>query len=384
MKNKLYIIAFCLLSFIACSDETKVQSITLNPSEMTLKIGESKQIEMLISPISSIIYNPTSWHSSNTNVAQVDAKGNITAIYAGECIITGKTKHHEAYCKVTVIAPEYNLNFTNAIVFDEGIDTIVDKRNLILRLYDDGLSIDSTGSMSGNGLFLNINIYVSADSEGLPLGEYNISDTISDFTIIPGKLKQESNAYYATGSYLGQYTDNGLSALFLDCGNITVSDNYTIQCNLIGSQTEIVKAYFSGNILIYDTNTKKETSIIEYSNTSIEEFHLSSEKNLNHFKISFISNNNTVSFVARAPLSVNTLSSGTYYTSNELKAFTLNTEYCSISSATDTTKISNAMLQFNGTDFTATFTDEYGSEYLLRNQKNRKNIHKLKIKNFVY
>ena len=150
MKTKLYILFFCLFCLLSCSDETKVQSVALNPTEMTLRIGESKQIEMIITPISAIIYNPTSWQSSNPNVAQVDSKGNVTAVYAGECIITGKTKYHEAYCKIMVIAPEYNLDFTNAILFDEGIDTTVDKRNLILRLYDDGLSIDSTGSMSGN------------------------------------------------------------------------------------------------------------------------------------------------------------------------------------------------------------------------------------------
>ena len=106
MKNTTYILLLCLLAFFACTNETKVESITLNPTEITLNVGETSQIEMIISPISASIYNPTSWKSSNPNVAQVDNKGNVTAIYAGECIITGKTKYHEAYCKVTVVAPE--------------------------------------------------------------------------------------------------------------------------------------------------------------------------------------------------------------------------------------------------------------------------------------
>jgi hypothetical protein len=197
MKTKLYFLLFGFLCLLSCSDETKVQSVALDPTEMTLEIGESRQIEMIISPISAIIYNPTSWKSSNPNVAQVDNKGNVTAVYAGECIITGKTKYHEAYCKVTVVAPEYNLNFTNAILFDEGIVSATDKRNLVLRLYDEGLTIDSTGTMYGNGLFLNINLYASADTDGLPLGEYNVADSIGNFAILPGALKQEGNAYYA-------------------------------------------------------------------------------------------------------------------------------------------------------------------------------------------
>ena len=118
-KKLLYItliLSFCL---IGCTDETKVQSVRLNPTELTLSIGDTYQIEMLISPISAIIYNPVSWRSSNPNVAQVDNKGNVTAIYAGECVITGKTKHHEDYCHITVVAPEYNFAFENGIMFEK-------------------------------------------------------------------------------------------------------------------------------------------------------------------------------------------------------------------------------------------------------------------------
>ena len=106
MKNKLLYIAILGLCFVGCSDETKVQSVRLEPTELTLNIGETRQIEMLIEPISAIIYNPVAWKTSNPNVAQVDNKGNITAVYAGECLITCKTKHHEAYCHVTVVAPK--------------------------------------------------------------------------------------------------------------------------------------------------------------------------------------------------------------------------------------------------------------------------------------
>ncbi len=383
MKTKLYILFFCLFCLLSCSDETKVQSVALNPTEMTLRIGESKQIEMIITPLSAIIYNPTSWQSSNPNVAQVDSKGNVTAVYAGECIITGKTKYHEAYCKVTVIAPEYNLDFTNAILFDEGIDTTVDKRNLILRLYDDGLSIDSTGSMSGNGLFFNINLYVSADSEGLPLGIYNISDTINDFTILAGALKQEGNAYYATGSYLGQYTDNGLSALFITEGNIEIADNYTIVCSLLGAQSEIINSTFNGDIPIYDTSAEKETTTIEYSNVAVEDFYINDSK-LNHFKISFSANDTTITFIARVPISINTLPLGSYYTNHEPKAYTLIPKYCTINTQQKTTQIITATLKVDENSFESTFTDENGIKYLLHSPKKRQNILKQSLKNFAY
>lgn len=383
MKIKIYILLFCIFCLLSCSDETKVQSITLNPTEITLSIGESKQIEMIISPISAIIYNPTSWQSSNPNVAQVDSKGNVTAIYTGECTITSKTKFHEAYCKVTVIPPKYNLNFSNAILFDEGIDTTINKRNLILRLYDDNLTIDSTGLILGNGLFLNINIYVPADSKELPLGEYNVSDSINDFSILPGALKQEGNAQYATGSYLGQYSDNGLSALFISDGNVNINDNYTITCSLFGNQSEIINCFFTGNIPIFDTSTEKLTTIIEYNNVSVEEFYINNSK-LNHFKISFFANDTTISFVARVPISINTLPSGSYYTNHELKAFTLIPEYCTINTQQKTTQITTATLKVNENNFESTFIDENGIKYLLRSPKKQQNITKQRLKNFAY
>jgi hypothetical protein len=118
------------------------------------------------------------------------------------------------------------------------------------------------------------------------LGEYNVADSIGNFAILPGALKQEGNAYYATGSYLGQYTDNGLSALFITDGNIEITDNYTIVCSLSGAQTEIINATFNGDIPIYDTSAEQETTTIEYSNVAVEDFYINDSK-LNHFKISF-------------------------------------------------------------------------------------------------
>ena len=382
MKN-LYIFFFCLLCLVACNDDTKVQSVKLDPSELELEIGESFQIEMIISPISAIIYNPTSWQSSDPNVAQVDNKGNVTAIYAGECIITGKTKHCADYCKVTVTAPNFDFDFTKAIVFDDGIDAETGRRNLILRLHEETLSIDSTGVISGNGNFLNINLFAPANSTLLPAGQYLVSDTIADFTILPGALIQEGNSYYATGSYLGQYTDNGLSVLFFTEGNIKITEGYSILCSFLGSKTEKIDATFSGEIPLYDTSKEKLFTTIEYSDVAIEEFYISNS-NFNHFKISFSANDTTVSFVARAPISMSSLPLGSYYTSNEAKAYTLITEYCTIAIGQETSQITTATLKINENNFNATFTDEQERKYLLRSANTPKNINKLKLKNFVY
>ena len=386
MFKKLLYTLICTFSLIGCTDETKVQSVHLNPTELTLNIGDTRQIEMLINPISSIIYNPVAWHSSNPNVAQVDNKGNVTAIYVGECIITGKTKHHEDYCHVTVVAPKYKLSFTNGIMFDDGIKPETNQRNLILRLYDDNLTIDSTGAMSGNGTFLNINLYAPANSEQLPIGEYHISDTINDFTITPGTLHQEGNAYYATGSYLGQYTDNGLSALFLTEGNIAVENNssYSITCSFIGSKNEIVDATFNGSIDIYDTSYENKTTTIEYTNATTESVEIVEEQTLNHIKIALTNNDTTVTFIARTPKSITTLPLGNYYLNNNTIAYTLVDGQCTISNKETSSNITNATLQISETKFQAKFTDDKGTQYQLRPAQKNENIRKQILKSFAY
>lgn len=386
MHKKLLYTLICIFCLVGCTDETKVQSVCLNPTELTLSIGETRQIEMIIEPISAIIYNPTSWQSSDPNVAQVDAYGNVTAIYAGECIITGKTKHHEDYCHVKVVAPEYNFIFTNAIMFDEGIKHETNQRNLILRLYDENITIDSTGSMSGNGLFLSINLYAPTDSEKLPIGTYKTSDTINDFTILPGALQQEGNSYYATGSYLGQYTDNGLSALFLTEGEITIKNNgnYSIVCSFSGAQTEKVDAIFDGAIDIYDTSQENQVTTIEYVDAVTEPIELAEEPTLNHIKISLIGNDTTVTFVARTPKSINTLPAGNYYLNDNIIAYTLVAGQCAISSKENSTKIVSATLQVSEPNLQATFTDSKGTKYIVQQTQKSENIRKQLLKSFEY
>ncbi len=384
-KKLLYtlIYIFCL---IGCTDETKVQSVRLNPTELTLSIGETRQIEMIINPISSIIYNPVSWRSSDPNVAQVDANGNVTAVYAGECIIIGKTKHHEDYCHITVVAPKYNITFANGIMFDEGIKLETNQRNLILRLYDDNITIDSTGSIAGNGLFLNINLYAPADSEKLPIGKYKTSDTINDFTISPGALQQEGSSYYATGSYLGQYTDNGLSALFLTEGEIIVENNgnYSIICSFTGTQAESIDATFKGTVDTYDTSHENQTTLIEYTDVITESIELAEESTLNHMKISLFGHDTTVTFIARTPKSINTLPNGNYYLNDNTIAYTLVAGQCAISTKENTSEIVSATLQVSETNLQAIFTDNNGGKYQIQPTPKSKNIRKQLLKSFAY
>lgn len=372
MKNITYILLLCLLAFFACTNETKVESITLNPTEITLDVGETSQIEMIISPISASIYNPTSWKSSNPNIATVDTKGNVSAISAGDCIITGKTETHEAHCKVTVKSPNIQLHYSKAIAFDEGVDSIENKKNIIIRLYNEDISIDSTGSIQGNGNFINLNIYVPVNNNTIPTGSYKISNEIIDFGIKPGALIETNNSYYATGSYLGEYTYYGLNAIFFTEGSVEITNNYTLKCNFVGSHQENITIYFSGDIPIYNTSSTQNTHTIEYTETSITQITIDNEENFNHFQVILANNDTTISFITRTPISTNNLPIGVYHTNYDKKAFTLIPEFSNMTISQNTYKITNATLVVKEKEYSATFTDEKGTKYQI-NKKNKAN-----------
>ena len=68
-----------------------VESITLNPSEVEIGVGGSKQVIATIEP-SNATNRELIWTSNNINVATVDANGIVTGVGVGETTITVKTK----------------------------------------------------------------------------------------------------------------------------------------------------------------------------------------------------------------------------------------------------------------------------------------------------
>ena len=79
----------------------KVESITLNKSEVTLVEGETFSLVATISPIDAT--DPSvAWSSSNSIVATVDNNGLITAIKEGTAIISASNGNVKATCSVSV------------------------------------------------------------------------------------------------------------------------------------------------------------------------------------------------------------------------------------------------------------------------------------------
>lgn len=68
---------------------TKATSLSLDQSMVTLNGGEQAQLNAIVEPADAS--SSVNWTSSDTRVAAVDAKGVVTAIGAGEAIITATT-----------------------------------------------------------------------------------------------------------------------------------------------------------------------------------------------------------------------------------------------------------------------------------------------------
>ncbi|MBQ9184664.1 MAG: CotH kinase family protein [Bacteroidales bacterium] len=84
----------------------EVTKITVSPTSVSLKVGETAVLEAVIEP-SDATYKTVSWVSDKTDVATVDESGKVTALAAGSAVITatavgGKT----AASTITVTSPD--------------------------------------------------------------------------------------------------------------------------------------------------------------------------------------------------------------------------------------------------------------------------------------
>lgn len=79
-----------------------VTSVTLNPANMTLIVGETATLEVSILP-EEATDKDVMWYSSDPNVALVEA-GSITAVSFGEAVITAQVGNQSASCALTVLA----------------------------------------------------------------------------------------------------------------------------------------------------------------------------------------------------------------------------------------------------------------------------------------
>lgn len=78
-----------------------VTGVSISKTSLNLKVGEKNTLSATVSP-SNATNKATTWKSSNTSVATVDASGNVTAVGAGSTTITVTAGSKTSTCTVTV------------------------------------------------------------------------------------------------------------------------------------------------------------------------------------------------------------------------------------------------------------------------------------------
>lgn len=94
----------------ACSDDddapapVAVDGVTIDRTELTLEIGESATVVATVTPGNATDKTVT-WASSDDAVATVDQSGVVTAVAAGQAVLTATAGDKSATCTVTVNPP---------------------------------------------------------------------------------------------------------------------------------------------------------------------------------------------------------------------------------------------------------------------------------------
>ncbi|MGN0882693.1 Ig-like domain-containing protein [Cloacibacillus porcorum] len=89
------------LSFTAAVGKVPVSGVSLDFTELTLDIGESKKLTAAVKP-DNATDKEVAWTSADPAVAAVDENGKVTALSAGTTVVTAKAGGVSAACTVTV------------------------------------------------------------------------------------------------------------------------------------------------------------------------------------------------------------------------------------------------------------------------------------------
>lgn len=92
------------IAFTSSAASKKVKKIKLNKTSVTMYTTQTYKLKATVSP-SNASNKKVTWKSSDSKIAKVDSKGNVTALKKGKVTITCTAKDgskKKATCKITV------------------------------------------------------------------------------------------------------------------------------------------------------------------------------------------------------------------------------------------------------------------------------------------
>lgn len=274
IMKRLVIIAFATVSLMyGCQDKEDVKTIQITEVSieriaLELSVGDTVTLHAAITPVEAGQDVSVEWSSSNTDVAVVDENGTVTALAAGNAVITVAVQQFSSTCPVVVeesafeFVPEmaesgYAVNaFSNTKE-----EPVLDEAVIWLRSADYTLERDPSYSgnikQTGKELQLSLNLAAGSDKV-IPEGRYTIYP-ISYFT--PDEyVPMTSFAYYTIDFYeLGTvYADYDAGEMFVPvCGEITLTKSgniFVVDVEMYNESSERFVCHYEGELL-FDLDT---------------------------------------------------------------------------------------------------------------------------------
>lgn len=104
------------------SGSTEITSISINPSEVNMLVGDSQN--MAVQTFPNGIPTTLSWSSSNNSVATVNENGLVSAVGVGNAIIIATNGRKSATCNVKVMQPQPNIPTLTGITLNRNTASI--------------------------------------------------------------------------------------------------------------------------------------------------------------------------------------------------------------------------------------------------------------------
>lgn len=137
-----------------------IHSISLDKNDLTLDRGTTGKLTVSYDPPDTTEDKTVTWSSSNSDVATVDASGNVTAVQIGTTTITAQVGTHATTCSITVVALIHSISLDKSdMSLDRGTagqltvsydpaDTTEDKTAVWTSSNPDIATVDSTGKVT--------------------------------------------------------------------------------------------------------------------------------------------------------------------------------------------------------------------------------------------
>lgn len=244
---------------------------SLSDEELTLEVGESRQLTLYDNYNNPVPYDTAelTWESSDSEVVEVDAEGNVTAKGVGAAYVTAIIASYSWTCQVTVEGPDYDCFELSDdelhLGFPEGAQlTLYDDHHTQVASDTPGLSWKSSDTKVAT---VDKKGYVTAKSDGsvvITASLNGFSWTCSVSVKVPdchlSKTSLSLGTGYSKKLYLYDDSENPLSGVTWKTSNkaiATVNSKGTVKGIKAGSAT--ISATFGGRVLKCKITVKAPT-----------------------------------------------------------------------------------------------------------------------------